>query len=207
MSWGQPFPAGGRRVDRPEPGQRCPGCCGLVGRGYPECPGCTAALDGVWLADWAGLCVASSRPEVELAEQVLAASVGEYPWTCLDWAMSLVDCPACGQSLSTGPVGCVLCRIAEETRWEWEQDAPRGAISRNEHGLRAARAALRAPHRHRATVVQNWRLAVPFLLTGEAADPSAGPWVWALLRAGRYEELASCASYRQFARPRELPWS
>jgi hypothetical protein len=120
--------------------------------------------------------------------------------------MSMVACPECAESLGTGPVGCVLCRIADETRWAWEEAAPRGAISANEHGLRAARAALRAPHRHRDTVVLNWRLALPFLLTGEVTGGAPVPWIRAYLRAGRYEELASCGSYRQLTGTRELPW-
>jgi hypothetical protein len=206
MAQRQSFPAGGRRAGRPAAVRACAGCGDLAGRGYPDCPDCTALVDGLWLADWQPLLADSGGSEEDLAERVLADAIGRHQWTCVDWAMFVLSCPACDQPLGTGPVGCVLCRIADETRWAWEDAAPPGAISANEHGLRAARAALRAPHRHRGTVVLNWRLALPFLLTGEVAARRPAPWLRAYLRAGRYEELASCGSYRQLTATRELPW-
>jgi hypothetical protein len=168
-------------------------------------------VDGLWLADWAALLAESGvepgdRAERELAELVVAAEVGEYPWTCVDWAMAAITCPACDTSLGAGPVGCVLCRIADETRWEWEHTAPDGSITANEHSLREARVVLLAPHRHRATVVLTWRLSLPFLLTGEVAGRVTAPWLAAHLRAGRYEELAAADSYTRLTCPPELPW-
>jgi hypothetical protein len=210
MAQRQSFPAGGRRAGRPAAVHRCADCGDLTGRGYPDCPSCTTLVDGLWLADWQALLAETgSGPgsgETALAERVLAGDVGSHAWTCVDWAMWVVRCPACEHPLGTGPVGCVLCRIADETRWAWEDAAPPGVVSANEHGLRAARAALRAPHRHRGTVVLNWRLALPFLLTGEVSARAPAPWLRAYLRAGRYEELASCGSYRQLTATRELPW-
>jgi hypothetical protein len=120
--------------------------------------------------------------------------------------MSLVDCPSCERELGTGPLGCVLCGIADETRWAWYHEAPEGAITSNEHALRQARVALRAPHRCRQTVLLNWRLALPFLLAGQMADGHPPRWTTAFLRAGRYDELASALSYAQFSAIRELPW-
>jgi hypothetical protein len=200
------FPPGGRRVRRPAAVQYCLDCGELAGRGYPSCPECATAVDGFWLADWAVLHADTDLTEPALAEHVLAAAVGTYPWTCVDWAMTLIDCPACRTPLGDGPVGCVLCRIADETRWEWEHTAPPDSITANEHSLREARVVLRAPHRHRATVVLTWRLSLPFLLTGEVTDRFRAPWLSAYLRAGRYDELAAAGSYTQLTGTPELPW-
>jgi hypothetical protein len=163
-------------------------------------------VDEFWLADWARLLADTDLTEAELAERVLAAAIGEYPWTCVDWAMTHVECPACRSTLGGGPVGCVLCRIADETRWEWEHTSPPDSITANEHSLREARVVLRAPHRHRATVVLTCRLSLPFLLTGEVAGRFRAPWLAAYLRAGRYDELAAAGSYTQLTGTPELPW-
>lgn len=192
--------------------QYCLECGELAGRRYPDCPDCAGAVDGYWLADWRALLAehgvepGAGAAEWALAERVLAAEPGAFPWTCVDWAMSAVDCPECARGLGTGPVGCVLCRIADETRWAWEHAAPPAAVSPNEHALREARAVLRAPHRHRATVVAHWRLALPFLLTGAGAEQARSPWIRAYLRAGRYDELAAAGSSNQLATTPDLPW-
>jgi hypothetical protein len=198
-------------VKRPTAVQYCLECGELAGRGYPACADCVGAVDGFWLADWYALLAASEvEPgglgEVDLAERVVAADVGGYPWTCVDWAMAAIECPQCRAPLGAGPVGCVLCRIADETRWSWEHLAPPNSITPNEHAIREARSVLRAPHRHRATVVLNWRLALPFLLTGEAVGDLRPQWIRAFLRAGRYDELAAAGSYSQLAATPELPW-
>jgi hypothetical protein len=168
-------------------------------------------VDDFWLADWYDLLADTgvepgSRDERELAEQVIAADVGSYPWTVLDWALDAIDCPACDATLGGGPVGCVLCRIADETRWEWEHTAPDSTLTPNEHSLREARIVLLAPHRYRATVVLSWRLSLPFLLTGEVSGRLRSPWLSAYLRAGRYDELAAAGSYHQLAGTPDLPW-
>lgn len=201
------FAAGGRAVPRPVAVRYCLACGELAGRGYPGCPDCAAAVDAFWLTDWAALRAEHHGvSEQSLAERVVAADVGDYPWTCVDHAMAMIDCPSCGTALGTGPVGCVLCRIADETRWAWEHLAPAGAITPNEHALREARVVLRAPHRHRATVVLTWRLALPFLLTGEVTEPARAPWLTAYLRAGRYDELAAAGSFTQLTGTPDLPW-
>ncbi|HEX9339100.1 MAG TPA: hypothetical protein VF892_24580 [Pseudonocardiaceae bacterium] len=202
------FPQGGRRVPRPVAVRYCLACRELAGRGYPGCVDCVAAVDGIWQADWAALRTeCDDTAERALAERVVAADVGVYSWTCVDQAMTVIDCPSCRAALGTGPVGCVLCRIADETRWAWEHLAPADSITPNEHALRAARAVLRAPHRHRATVVLTWRLALPFLLTGEVTEPArASPWLTAYLRAGRYAELAAAGSFTQLTGTPDLPW-
>jgi hypothetical protein len=198
-------------VDRPVAVQHCLRCGELAGRGYPGCPDCAGALDDFWSADWLALLAETGiepgeSAEFDLAEDVVAAGVGEYAWTCVDWAMAMIECPACGDVLSAGPLDCVLCRIADETRWEWEYVAPDEAISPNEHSLREARVVLLAPHRHRATVVLAWRLSLPFLLTGEVAGRLRTPWLSAYLKAGRYDELAAAGSYHQLTGTPELPW-
>ena len=197
---------------RPAAVAYCLECGELAGRGYPWCGDCVAAVDGFWLADWQALVAETDVCEPDLAERVLAGDIGEYPWTCVDWAMTAIDCPACADPLSEGPVGCVLCRIADETRWAWEHLAcadsadPADSITANEHALREARVVLRAPHRHRATIVLTWRLSLPFLLTGEVAGRFRAPWLSAYLRAGRYDELAAAGSYTQLTGTPELPW-
>ncbi|HEX7659645.1 MAG TPA: hypothetical protein VF444_09205 [Pseudonocardiaceae bacterium] len=207
----QPFPPGTRRVPRPRTVDRCVECTDLAGRGYPDCAGCASLVDGLWLADWSVLLRARSvlpggEPERDLARQVLVAPAGDYSWTCVDTAMSVLRCPRCGQELGAGPVGCVFCRVGDERRWGWEDRAPKGAIGANEHMLRVARAVLRATHRHRATVVLNWRLVIPFLLVGENVDDTTQHWIRAYLRAGRYAELAAAGSLTQLAGLASLPW-
>ena len=207
----QPFAPGGRALRRPAAVHRCADCGELAGRGYPECAECAGLVDGLWLADWYPLldehAVTPGGPaEQAFAERVLAAELGEFPWTCLDWAMSVTACPQCDSELGGGPVGCVLCRIADETRWAWQHAAPAGTVTANERSVRSARVALRAPHRHRFTVVQNWRLSLPFLLVGGTTEAASGQWIRAYLRAGRYDELAAAASLRQLTGTPELPW-
>lgn len=211
MAGRQPFPPGTRRTERPAASLACATCDDLAGRGYPECPDCARLVDGFWYADWHALLDAAKIPaggqdETEFADGVLAAPVGLHAWTCVDWAMSLIACPECGTELGTGPPGCVLCGIADETRWSWDHAAPPGAITPCEHALRRARTVLRAPHRHRRTVVLDWRLALPFLLTGQSADPATAQWIRAYLRSGRYAELASADSYGRMAGVPGLPW-
>lgn len=196
---------------RPVAVQHCLACGELAGRGYPACADCADAVDEFWLQDWEALLTGrdierGGRAELAMAEHVIAAPVGVYSWTCVDWSMTVIRCPACRHELGIGPVGCVLCRIADETRWEWEHTAPAGSITANEHALREARIVLLAPHRHRATVVLTWRLSLPFLLTGEVTGRLRASWLSAYLRAGRYDELAAAGSYIQLTGTRELPW-
>jgi hypothetical protein len=189
----------------------CVDCADLAGRGYPDCSGCADLVDGLWLADWSVLLRERSVPdggesERAFARQVLVAPAGHYPWTCVDWAMSILRCPQCRQELGAGPVSCVFCRVADERRWGWDHDAPNGAMNANEHALRVARTVLRATHRHRSTVALTWRLAMPFLVVGERMDDTTGRWIRAYLRAGRYTELASASSLAQLTGLPSLPW-
>lgn len=200
------FPPGGRRVARPAAVATCAECGELAGRCYPSCDSCSGAVDGLWLADWRALLAGCDQPERDVAERVLAAAVGEHQWTCVDWAMTAIVCPECRTALGDGPVGCVLCRIADETRWAWEHLAPDDSITANEHALREARVVLRAPHRHRATVVLACRLSLPFLLTGDITGRLRTPWLSAYVRAGRYDELAAADTYTELTTTPDLPW-
>jgi hypothetical protein len=207
----QPFAPGGRALCRPAAVHRCADCGELAGRGYPDCADCAGLVDGLWLADWYPLLAEHAvtpggKAECQFAARVLAAELGAFSWTCLDWAMSVTPCAECGRELGVGPVGCVLCHIADDTRWAWQHTAPAGTLTPNERSVRAARVALRAPHRHRLTVVQNWRLSLPFLLVGATAGAVTGRWIRAYLRSGRYDELAAAATFRQLAGAPELPW-
>ncbi|MFD0204822.1 MULTISPECIES: hypothetical protein [Saccharothrix] len=207
----QPFPPGARRVARPAAVSPCPSCGDLAGRGYPACRFCAELVDQYWLLDWQELLAAEQLAEGgagerELAELVLADEVGRHPWTCTDWAMTLLACSQCGEELATGPADCVRCAMADGLRWSWDHAGYPVAISAGEHALRAARAALRAPHRHRAATVGAWRLLLPFLLVGELPTVGQVRRIRAAVLAGTYADLARCTTHVELATYPELPW-
>ncbi|MDQ2583452.1 hypothetical protein CKY47_05535 [Saccharothrix yanglingensis] len=207
----QPFPPGARRVARPAAVSPCPSCGDLAGRGYPTCRFCAELVDQYWLLDWQELLAAEQLAEGgagerELAELVLADQVGRHPWTCTDWAMTLVSCSQCGEELATGPVDCVRCAMADGLRWSWDHGGHPTSITAGEHALRVARAALRAPHRRRGPVVLGWRLLMPFLLVGELPTVGQVRRVRAAVLAGAYAELAACTSHGDLTGYPELPW-
>ncbi|WP_367132982.1 hypothetical protein [Saccharothrix sp. HUAS TT1] len=207
----QPFPPGARRVARPAAVSPCPSCGDLAGRGYPGCRFCAELVDQYWLLDWQELLAAEQLAEGgagerELAELVLADEVGLHPWTCTDWAMTLLACSQCGEELATGPVDCVRCAMADNLRWSWDHTGHPAAMTAGEHALRVARATLRAPHRGRAAIVGAWRLLLPFLLVGELPTVGQVRRIRAAVLAGAYPELARCAGYVELASLPELPW-
>jgi hypothetical protein len=172
---------------------------------------CTELVDQFWLVDWQALVTAErvapgGGEERELAESVLADEVGRHPWTCTDWAMTLLECSACGAELGTGRRDCVPCTMADERRWAWDHQGHPGAMTGNEHELRVSRAVLRAEHRHRPTTVQSCRLALPFVLVGESTEPGEARRLKAHLLAGGYDDLAACRSYAEMASLPFLPW-
>ncbi len=196
---------------RPAAVSPCPSCGDLAGRGYPGCRFCAELVDQYWLLDWQELLAAEQLAEGgagerELAELVLADEVGRHPWTCTDWAMTLVACSQCGDELGTGPVDCWRCGVADGLRWSWDHAGLPDAISAGEHALRVARAALRAPHRHREAVARTWRLLLPFLLVGELPTVGQVRRVRAAVLAGAYPELAACTSHVELLAFPELPW-
>jgi hypothetical protein len=207
----QPFPPGARRGERPAAVSACPSCGDLAGRGYPECRFCVELVDQVWLPDWHALLAAEQlgeggAGERELAELVLEDEVERYSWTCIDWAMTLVRCSQCDAEPATGPLDCLRCAMAEAARWSWDHSGAADVITPEEHALRVARAALRAPHRSRAVVVATWRLLIPFLLVGELATVGQVQRLRAQVLAGQYEDLASCATHVRLVGLPEIYW-
>jgi hypothetical protein len=208
----QSFPPGARRVERPAVATPCTNCGELVGRGYPDCAICAERIDDLWWADWRALLDAErvrpgSEGEQGLAELVHRADVGTYPWTCTDWALWLLRCEECGGQLGSGDPGCGVCATADAARWAWDYTALRcGAMTGNEHALRVTVAGLRAPHRHRESVLAGWRLALPFLFIGETPTTQQTRRIRTLILAGRYPELAAKHSFCAMAALPELPW-
>jgi hypothetical protein len=164
-------------------------------------------VDQFWLLDWQEL-VAAERAvgERELAEVVLGSDVGAHPWTCTDWAMTLVTCSACAVELGTGDLACIRCAVADELRWSWNHEAYPDTMTANEHALRVARAVLRAPHRHRDVVVKSWRLCLPFLLVGELPTPGEIQRIRAHVLAGNSAALAACTTHVEMTGLPELFW-
>jgi hypothetical protein len=65
---------------------------------------------------------------------------------------------------------------------------------------------LRAPHRQRETIVEGWRLTLPFLLLGELPTNSQAQRIRAHVLAERYDELAACRSLDELAGLPSVPW-
>lgn len=211
MAGDQPFPPGARGLPRPTHVVDCPGCGEPAARGYPDCPECVRAVDKHWAADWAALLgehkvALGGSAERELAHRVLTAPVGRFPWTCVDWAMTRRTCTDCGAELGTGPLECVPCTVADGNRWAWDHQGHPWAMTGNEHALREGRVVLRAPHRHRPTVVAGWRLILPFLLVGELPTNSQARRIRQFVLSGRYVELSACRSLAEMASLPALPW-
>lgn len=211
MAVPQPFPPGGRRVERPAGVVPCSNCGEPAGRGYPDCAICAERVDNLWWADWRVLLDehrirAGTDEEPALARRVLSAEVGAYPWTCTDWALWLLRCSECGGRLGSGDLGCVACAASDAARWAWDHQAMPHRMTPNEHALRVAVAGLRAPHRHREAAIAGWRLSLPFLLAGQLPTTSQAQRIRAHILAGRYGELARMDSFAAMACLPDLPW-
>ncbi|TCO58071.1 hypothetical protein EV192_105136 [Actinocrispum wychmicini] len=187
-----------RQLARPDGVVPCADCGEPAGRGYPACPACEDFVDRYWAADW--LAALAGTP-ADLITAVLVDDGGTYPWTCLDWALRLSNCAGCGREATTGEIECAHCAIADEKRW-----MAGGDMTPNEHSLRQARVALRAPHRHRSSQVQYWRLVLPFLLAGAYFTARQAQRLRSFLIAGRYTELASFGTFEEMASLPDLPW-
>ncbi|MGW5050434.1 hypothetical protein [Actinokineospora sp. NPDC004072] len=200
----RPYPPGARLLARPDAVRPCAGCGDPLGRGYPACPACADAVDAYWLADWTAL--RGDTPDRDLAAEVLAEPAGVYPWTCTDWALRLIPCPACRAELGAGDPGCLTCARADQDRWAWDHAGMPVAMTPNEHTLRVAVAALRSAERRRPTVVAFWRLTLPFLLVGDTFTAAQARRIRVLLLAGRADELAEASSYGAMTTLPDLPW-
>ncbi|MGQ0837063.1 hypothetical protein [Actinokineospora sp.] len=207
----QPYPPGARLLARPDTAKPCPACGDLLGRGYPDCVTCAERVDSYWKADWAALLddqgiVEGDPEERELAGRVVADDPGAHPWTCVDWALRLMTCPACRAELATGDPGCLSCAGADQTRWAWDDAGMPVSMTRNEHDLRVAVACLRAADRRRDTIVAYSRLSLPFLLTGDSASRAQAQRIRTHLLASRRDELAAADSFAAMASLPDLPW-
>ena len=155
----------------------CATCGDLTGRGYPSCLGCAAAVDRPWQLAWAEL------PDAD-PERVADAPAGDYPWTCVDWALRQLRCAGCGGELAAGAPDCVGCAAADAARWELVPP------TRHDVALRTAVVVLRAPTWRRRSVASTWRLLLPFVVAGAVPTGAEVREVRTLVVAGRYEELA-----------------
>jgi hypothetical protein len=127
-------------------------------------------------------------------EQVADAPAGDYPWTCVDWALRQLRCQGCGGELAAGAPDCVGCAAASSARWEL------ATTSAHEHIWRAAVVALRAPRWHRDAVASTWRLLLPFVVAGSVPSVLEVREVRTQVLADRYDELAALE-----ALPLEIP--
>lgn len=198
-----PYPPGTRPGDQPAGVEPCSTCGELTGRGYPSCLGCAEVVDQRWLTDWHDLLAAErasagAESERELATRVLSAAGGTYPWTCTDWALHLLRCEECGGELGGGNPVCLRCAAADASRWTTWAAA--------DHSLRLAVLALRAPQRRRVPVVSALRLAIPFLLVGQAVTTAELRAIRAAVLAGRYADLAALDRVVELANLPMLPW-
>lgn len=205
------YPPGARLAARPAEVTRCSNCGELLGRGYPDCAICAERVDELWWADWRELLAAAkvtpgTEDERAVAEQVLDHEVGKYPWTCTDWALWLLRCRECGGRLGSGDRECVPCAAADQARWAWDYAGMPKSMTANEHALRVAVAGLRAPHRHRESIVAGWRLVLPFLLVGQVPSATQAQRIRGHVLAGRYAKLAERDSLRDMADLPDVPW-
>lgn len=171
----------------PVAAKSCATCGDLTGRGYPACPACATAVDRPWQSAWAAL------PDPD-PEQVADAPAGDYPWTCVDWALRRLRCAGCGGELAAGAPDCVGCAAADAARWELADLTP------HERALRTAVVALRAPRWRRRAVASTWRLLLPFVVAGWVPTRTVLREVRTQVIAGRYDELAELG-----ALPLEVP--
>jgi hypothetical protein len=160
-------------------------------------------VDQRWLADWHELLAAErasagTESEQSLATRVLSAEAGAFSWTCTDWALRLLRCAECGAELGAGDPVCLRCAAADSARWSsWAGD---------DHPLRMAALALRAPQRRRVVVVSTMRLVLPFLVAGDSVTTGQLHAIRAAVLAGRYADLTRLESLADLTHLPLLPW-
>ncbi len=170
----------------------------MLGRGYPRCAICHAAVERYWRADWAALLaaegIAPGSADERLLAEVVVAELERHPWTVVDYALTLLRCPECGAEWGGGPPACAACAMAFGNLWAPGLEA---GATMNEHALRVGRWVMRHPHRHSATTVAGWRLNLPLLLAGALPTTAEAQRINAWLKAGG--DAADLAGYRTFA--------
>lgn len=151
-------------------------------------------MERFWLADWQALLVQEGVAPGSADEVPLAAVVFEemdrHPWTVVDIAMTLIECPSCGAELGGGTLECNECRLALGNSGYYDiVAAQQGHMTGNEHALRVGRRILRHPHRYPASAVSNWRLSFPRLLTGWLPSTRDAQVFAALTKSGQIERV------------------
>ncbi len=183
-----------RMLPRPSQVLACAGCGEPQPTNYPTCRTCAETLDQYWRADWQALLereqIQTGTAHEQLLAQVVIDEVEDHPWSCVDWAMTLVICDECGQELGGGPLDCTACATAfGNALWAEMGAGRRGEVTGNEHALHVGRFVLRHPHRYPPNSVLGWRLNIPRLLTGWLPSTAEAQAASKLLKTGRMDEV------------------
>lgn len=164
--------------------RRCAECGGLAPSGAPACRTCRDLVDGIVEEEWrAFLTQWDPAEEAELAELV-ADEPDRHDWRVVDAALDRLVCPACGDRLGRGPVGCPDCDRAHGMRYAAiETDQP-GAAPRNEHAVRVNISVVRRPHVTSEHELLARRLTLPVLLAGLLPGTADAQRIGALIKRG-----------------------
>lgn len=183
-----------RALPRPTGVFPCPQCDRPQVTNYPHCAGCYQILEQYWRADWLALLereqIQSETADELLLAQIVLDEVERHPWSCVDWAMTLVRCGTCDQELGGGPSDCTECAAAfGNALWSETIAGRRGEVTGNEHALHVGRFILRHPHRYSANAVTAWRYTMPRLLTGWLPTTEEAQRMMPLIKSGRLAEI------------------
>lgn len=183
-----------RGLPRPTAVFLCPECGKPQATNYPQCEECYQTLEQYWRVDWQALLlreqIQPGTADEMLLAQLVTDEVEQHPWTCVDWAMTLTQCNACGQELGGGSTECTECAAAfGNALWSEIVAGRRGEVTGNEHALHVGRFVLRHPHRYPENSVTGWRLSMPGLLTGWLPSTEKAQQSMALIKAGRLAEV------------------
>lgn len=183
-----------RGLPRPTGVFPCPQCGKPQVTNYPCCAGCYQALEQYWRADWQALLLREGvQPETEdelLLARFVLDEVERHPWSCVNWAMTLIRCGTCGQELGGGPTECLACAAAfGNALWSEMAAGRKGEVTVNEHALHVGRFILRHPHRYSPNAATAWRYTMPRLLTGWLPSTEEAQRMMALIKSGRLAEV------------------
>lgn len=156
-------------------------------------------MEAIWQADWASLLAAEgvaagTAAEVALAG-VIVAELTLHPWTLVDYALTRLICPECGEELGGGPRACAACAQAFGTLWAPELEA---GATMDEHAIRVGRLVARHSWRYSPAIAAGWRFSLPFLLLRQLPTTSQAQRLAAWLKAGGDpQHLADARSYTE----------